>query len=50
MEAPKITADRNALARIRFKLVAIANGSWETREKGKHAGLVQCTTLDASEV
>ena len=46
MEAPKITGDRNALARIRFKLVSIANGSWATKEKGKHAGLVQRTTID----
>lgn len=45
MDAPKIAADRNALARIRFKLVSIANGSWQTKEKGKHAGLVQRTTL-----
>jgi hypothetical protein len=45
MDAPKITADRNELARIRFKLVAIANGSWATKEKGKHAGLVQHSTI-----
>ena len=44
-EAPKITADRNALARIRFKLIGIANGSWATKEKGKHAGLVQRTAI-----
>jgi hypothetical protein len=44
-EAPRITADRNALARIRVKLVAIANGSWATKEKGKHAGLVRRTTI-----
>jgi len=42
---PKITADRNALARIRFKLVGIAKGSWAKKEKGKHAGLVQHSTI-----
>jgi hypothetical protein len=44
-EAPRITADRNVLARIRIKLIAIANGSWETKTKGKHAGLVQPSTV-----
>ena len=44
-DAPRITADRNALARIRFKLIAIASGSWATKEKGKHAGLVQHSTI-----
>src|SRR4051794_14896092 len=39
--APQISTDRNALARLRFKLLAIANGSWASKAKGKHAGLVQ---------
>lgn len=45
-DAPQIASDRNTLARIRFKLIAIANGSWTTKAKGKHAGLVQRTTID----
>ena len=45
IDPPKITADRNALARIRFKLVGIAKGSWAKKEKGKHAGLVQHSTI-----
>src|SRR5947209_1688538 len=44
-EAPGITADRNALTRIRFKLMAIANGSWASKARGKHAGLVQHSTI-----
>ena len=42
---PKITMDRNALARLRFKLHAIYKGSWKHKEKGKHAGVIQRTTL-----
>lgn len=45
MAAPKITMDRNALARLRVKLHAIYRGSWATKEKGKHSGVVQRTTL-----
>lgn len=42
---PKITMDRNALARLRFKLHAIYKGSWKHKAKGKHAGVIQRTTL-----
>lgn len=42
---PRLSMDRNALARLRFKLHALYKGSWATKEKGKHAGLIQRTTL-----
>lgn len=44
-EAPRISFDRNALTRLRVQLLALANGSWATKAKGKHAGLVQPSTL-----
>lgn len=44
-DAPRITLDRNGLARLRFLLAAIARNSWERREKGKQSGLVTRTTL-----
>jgi hypothetical protein len=42
---PKISMDRNALVRLRFKLHAIFKGSWAVKEKGKHCGVIQRTTL-----
>lgn len=42
---PRISMDRNALVRLRFKLHAIFKGSWATKEKGKHCGVIQRTTL-----
>lgn len=42
---PRISLDRNALVRLRFKLHAIFKGSWATKEKGKHCGVIQRTTL-----
>jgi hypothetical protein len=43
---PKISMDRNALARLRFKLHGLFKGSWGTKAKGKHCGVIQRTTLD----
>jgi len=43
--APSISMDRNALARLRFKLHGIFRGSWAVKEKGKHCGVIQRTTL-----
>jgi hypothetical protein len=37
--------DRNALARLRFKLHGIFRGSWAVKAKGKHCGVIQRTTL-----
>jgi hypothetical protein len=42
---PRISMDRNALVRLRFKLHAIFKGSWAVKEKGKHCGVIQRTTL-----
>lgn len=42
---PKISMDRNALARVRFKLLSVFRGSWAVKEKGKHCGVIQRTTL-----
>ena len=50
IEPPKITADRNALARIRFKLVGIAKGSCEKKEKGKHSGCGEPSWLENIEL
>jgi hypothetical protein len=43
---PKISMDRNALARLRVKLHALFKASWRTKAKGKHCGIIQRTTLD----
>ncbi len=46
MEAPRVSIDRNAAARIRFQLVAIFRGSWKVKEKGQHAGLVKHSVIE----
>lgn len=45
MEAPKISIDRNAAARIKFMIACIQRGSWKVKDKGKHAGLIPRTVL-----
>lgn len=44
--APRISLDRNALARIKFKLQAIRRGTWATKEKGKHAGSIPHSVME----
>jgi hypothetical protein len=46
MEAPKLSVDRNAVARIKFKLQAIRRGTWKVKEKGKHAGAVKHSVIE----
>jgi hypothetical protein len=43
---PKVSIDRNAATRMRVRLHAIFKGSWASKEKGKHCGVIQRTTLD----
>jgi hypothetical protein len=45
IEAPRITLDREARARLRFKLQMFAKRSWQAKAKGKHAGAIQRSTL-----
>jgi DNA-binding transcriptional ArsR family regulator len=46
LDAPKVAIDRNLAARIRFQLVAIFRGTWKTKDKGKHAGLVKHSVIE----
>jgi hypothetical protein len=46
MEAPKLSVDRNAVARIKFKLQAIRRGTWKVKDKGKHAGPVKHSVIE----
>jgi hypothetical protein len=50
MEAPRLSVDRNAVARIKFKLQAIRRGTWKVKDKGKHAGAVRLDTLVADHI
>lgn len=46
MEAPRLSVDRNAVARIKFKLQAIRRGTWKVKDKGKHAGPVKHSVIE----
>lgn len=46
MEAPKLSVDRNAIARIKFKLQAIRRGTWKVKDKGKHAGPIKHSVIE----
>jgi hypothetical protein len=43
MEAPEITLDRNARARLMTSFRALLRGSWKTKTKGKHSGVISRT-------
>lgn len=45
-DAPKLSVDRNAIARIKFKLQAIRRGTWKVKDKGKHAGPVKHSVIE----
>eukprot|EP01037_Dinobryon_pediforme_P018683 gene18683-18982_t len=45
LDAPKISIDRNAAARIKFMIVCIQRGSWKVKDKGKHGGLIPRTVI-----
>ena len=44
--APRVTADRNALARIKFKLQALRRGTWSVKTKGKHSGGIPHSVME----
>jgi hypothetical protein len=44
-EPPVIALDRNEMARLRFQLIGLYNNSWAKKAKGKHAGLIQHSTI-----
>lgn len=45
-EAPELSIDRNAIARIKFKLQAIRRGTWKVKEKGKHSGAIKHSVIE----
>jgi hypothetical protein len=49
MEAPEITLDRNARARLMTNFRAMRRGSWETKTKGKHSGVISRTAVSVFE-
>jgi hypothetical protein len=49
MEAPEITLDRNARARLMTNFRAMRRSSWETKAKGKHSGIISRTAVSVFE-
>eukprot|EP01037_Dinobryon_pediforme_P018647 gene18647-18943_t len=45
IDAPRISIDRNAAARIKFMIACIQRGSWRVKDKGKHGGLIPRTVV-----
>ena len=44
--APRLNLNRDALARLKFKMQAIRRGTWFTKEKGKHSGGVPHSVME----
>jgi hypothetical protein len=49
MEAPEVTLDRNARARLMTNFRAMRRSSWETKAKGKHSGIISRTAVSVFE-
>jgi hypothetical protein len=45
-DAPKVSIDRNAVARIRFMIQCIRRGTWHAKGKGKHHGGIPHSTIE----